>query len=94
MSCRVLGRQVEAATLMLIAQEARRLGAVRLVGEYRPTAKNDMGREHYPRLGFSAIETPGGAAGRDDGADGAFYALPLDGYAPETLFMQIAEGAS
>ena len=53
MSCRVLGRQVEAATLMLIAQEARRLGATRLVGEYRPSAKNDMVREHYQRLGFT-----------------------------------------
>ncbi len=94
MSCRVLGRQVEAATLMLVAQEARRLGATRLVGEYRPTAKNDMVREHYPRLGFSAIEPPPGEpAGGDDAAAGAFYALPLAGFEPETLFMQVAEGA-
>jgi FkbH-like protein len=92
MSCRVLGRQVEAATLMLIAQEARRLGAVRLVGEYRPTAKNEMVREHYPRLGFSAIEPPPDAAG-DAAAGAAFYALPLAGFEAETLFMQIAEGA-
>jgi len=91
MSCRVLGRQVEAATLMLIAQEARRLGAARLVGEYRPTAKNDMVREHYPRLGFSAIEPPADAV-RDDDAGAAFYALPLAGFEPETLFMQVSEG--
>ena len=91
MSCRVLGRQVEAATLMLIAQEARRLGAVRLVGEYRPTAKNDMVREHYPRLGFSAIEPPPGVLDAHDEA--AFYALPLAGFEPETLFMQVSEGS-
>jgi FkbH-like protein len=37
MSCRVLGRQVEPTTLNLIAQEAKRLGAPRLVGAYIPT---------------------------------------------------------
>ncbi|MGI3776053.1 MAG: HAD-IIIC family phosphatase [Janthinobacterium lividum] len=94
MSCRVLGRQVEAATLMLIAREARRLGATRLVGEYRPSAKNDMVREHYQRLGFVAIEPPAGAAhGGDDAAPGAFHALPLEGFEPEELFMQVSEGA-
>ncbi len=92
MSCRVLGRQVEAATLMLVAQEARRLGAMRLVGEYRPTAKNDMVREHYARLGFSAIEPPADAAG-DESSGAAFHALPLEGFEPETLFMQVSEGA-
>ncbi len=92
MSCRVLGRQVEAATLMLIAQEARRLGATRLVGEYRPTAKNDMVREHYRRLGFTTIEPPAGAAG-DDVPGVTFHALPLEGFEPETLFMQVSEGA-
>ena len=34
MSCRVLGRQVEPTTLNLIAQEAAKLGARRVVGEY------------------------------------------------------------
>jgi FkbH-like protein len=60
MSCRVLGRGVEEATLGLVASEAARLGADRLIGEYRPTAKNGMVREHYPRLGFAPLsETPG-----------------------------------
>lgn len=52
MSCRVLGRGVEGATLNLVAAEAQRLGADRLVGEYRPTAKNGMVSEHYVKLGF------------------------------------------
>jgi FkbH-like protein len=59
MSCRVLGRQVEETTLSLIVEEARRMGAKRILGEYRPTAKNDMVREHYPRLGFSALPAEG-----------------------------------
>ena len=61
MSCRVLGRQVEAETLNLIAAEARRLGADRLIGTYRPTAKNAMVREHYLKLGFAPLgEEPDG----------------------------------
>ena len=47
MSCRVLGRQVEPTTLNLIAQEAARLGARRIIGEYIPTKKNAMVKEHY-----------------------------------------------
>ena len=53
MSCRVLGRGMEEETLNLVAAEAIRLGADRLTGEYRPTAKNGMVREHYKKLGFS-----------------------------------------
>jgi FkbH-like protein len=56
MSCRVLGRQVEPTTLNLIAQEAHRLGASRLIGEYLPTKKNGMVRDHYERLGFTVFE--------------------------------------
>ena len=56
MSCRVLGRGMEDETLNLVVAEASRLGARRLVGEYRPTAKNDMVREHYQRLGFAPME--------------------------------------
>jgi FkbH-like protein len=53
MSCRVLGRQVEAATLEALAAVAARRGAAALVGEYRPTARNSMVAEHYTRLGFA-----------------------------------------
>ena len=56
MSCRVLGRGMEAETLNLVVAEARRLGAATLIGDYRPTAKNGMVREHYERLGFTLIE--------------------------------------
>jgi FkbH-like protein len=55
MSCRVLGRQVETATLNLIVSEACKLGATRIIGEYRPTPKNAMVKDHYSRLGFTLV---------------------------------------
>ena len=56
MSCRVLGRQVEPTTLNLVAAMAQRLGGRRLIGEYIPTAKNGMVKDHYPTLGFQPID--------------------------------------
>ena len=84
MSCRVLGRGVEQATLNLVASEAQRLGASRLVGEYRPSAKNDMVREHYPKLGFTPLDAP-------DKAGVARYALDLTAFAPQHVHMRIVE---
>jgi FkbH-like protein len=55
MSCRVLGRQAEQATLNLLVQQAIEQGATALIGEYRRTDKNAMVSEHYARLGFSKI---------------------------------------
>jgi predicted enzyme involved in methoxymalonyl-ACP biosynthesis len=55
MSCRVLGRQVEEATMNLLAAEARRVGARAVIGEYRPSKKNSMVREHYRKLGFESL---------------------------------------
>jgi FkbH-like protein len=57
MSCRVLGRGVEEATLGLMVDEARRMKAERLVGEFRPTAKNGLVRDHYTKMGFLPMET-------------------------------------
>jgi FkbH-like protein len=84
MSCRVLGRQVEQTTLNVIASEARRLGASRLIGEYRPTPKNNIVRDHYRNLGFQLLET------RDDG--GTVWALPLDEFKPLPTFAKVVEG--
>jgi len=55
MSCRVLGRQVEEAMLMKIGEEARNNGVQRLIGIYIPTAKNDMVKGHYLKLGFKLV---------------------------------------
>tara|TARA_R100000541_G_scaffold2171_14_gene8419 strand:- start:110578 stop:112497 length:1920 start_codon:yes stop_codon:yes gene_type:complete len=52
MSCRVLGRQVEDAVLDVLAAAATAAGYRALIGEYRPTERNGMVAEHFPRLGF------------------------------------------
>ena len=62
MSCRVLGRQVEAATLAVVAQQACEIGAATLVGHYESTSKNDMVRDHYARLGFTSKNEREGAS--------------------------------
>lgn len=55
MSCRVLGRGVEAFVLNQIATLARADGVARVVGEYIATARNGMVAGHYPALGFQPI---------------------------------------
>jgi FkbH-like protein len=84
MSCRVLGRQVEPTSLNLIAEQAQRLGARRLIGEYVPTKKNAMVREHYARLGFTVIET--------DESGGSRSVLDLAGFVPVPTFIDVKEG--
>ncbi|MDR3439933.1 HAD-IIIC family phosphatase [Telmatospirillum sp.] len=83
MSCRVLGRQVEQATLNLVVEEAKRLGADRLIGRYRPTAKNRMVENHYPNLGFSPCTVSDG--------DGQCWELTLAERAPSSTFIKIIE---
>lgn len=78
MSCRVLGRGVEAAALHVLAQRAEALGARALIGEYRPTAKNGLVKEHYSKLGFLPISPPEGAA-----LDATFWRYELGGALPE-----------
>jgi len=84
MSCRVLGRQVEVATLNLVAAQARALGAVRLAGEYIPTRKNAMVAGHYARLGFAI------AASAEDGS--SFATLDLTCFEPRHSFITVVEG--
>jgi len=83
MSCRVLGRQVEPTTLNLVAAQAQALGARRLIGEYRPTKKNGMVREHYPRLGFTPLDAA------EDGSSSAV--LDLATFTPAETFIDVRE---
>ena len=86
MSCRVLGRGVERTTLNLVAAQAQALGAERLVGEYIPTKKNGMVRDHYAKLGFE---------GPSELADGSRTAtLDLSRFVPEPTFIHVSEGAT
>ncbi|KXH83022.1 HAD-IIIC family phosphatase [Chryseobacterium kwangjuense] len=53
MSCRVLKRGMEDFTLNTIIDTAKKNGYKYVVGEYLPTAKNQMVKDHYERLGFA-----------------------------------------
>jgi FkbH-like protein len=55
LSCRVLGRHVEAALANRLAAAARRLGATQLVGTYVPSARNGQVANLYERLGFDTL---------------------------------------
>jgi FkbH-like protein len=83
MSCRVLGRQVEAATLNVVVRRARKMGATSLLGVFRPSAKNAMVSDHYPKLGFE----PYGAANGE-----TTWRLSLDAYKEKEVAMTIVEG--
>jgi FkbH-like protein len=83
MSCRVLGRQVEEATMNIVAAEAKRLGASQLVGEYIPTKKNGMVRDHYKKLGFAKV--------REDDGGASSWRLDLATFSPFDTFIALQE---
>lgn len=60
MSCRVFSRTAEEFILRHLLALAAERGAARLIGLYRPTPKNGVVADLYPRLGFS----PAGEEGR------------------------------
>lgn len=53
MSCRVLGRTVEAFILNQIVERSRDAGCCSLIGKYISTRKNGLVAKLYPSLGFS-----------------------------------------
>lgn len=81
MSCRVFGRQVEYAALNVLAQEASLRGARRLVGEYRPTAKNALVENLYLAMGF--VEMPASSPGWRR------FSLDLNSFKPFETFIEI-----
>ena len=56
MSCRVLKRGMENFTLNILVDYAQENGFKRIIGEYLPTLKNNMVKDHYPNLGFKTME--------------------------------------
>ena len=80
MSCRVLGRQVENMVLRELILQGRRVGIKRLTGAWYPTEKNDLVRDHFPKIGFSKT------AEHEDGA--TFWEISTD-VVPETAPMVI-----
>ena len=86
MSCRVLGRGVEQATLNVLAARAHAAGAVELRGRYIPTPKNGIVRDHYKNLGFAPVsEDPDGTS---------VWSLALEGFVPYQTAIEIVETAA
>jgi len=83
MSCRVLKRGMENFTLNTLVEYAAANGFKRIVGEYIPTEKNGMVKEHFPSLGFAP--TPA-----EDGR--ILYALDVDGFRPRECFISPKRG--
>jgi FkbH-like protein len=55
MSCRALGRGLEDAFVRKLAARARARGSSKVIGRYKPTAKNAQCAEFYARNGFRAV---------------------------------------
>ena len=85
MSCRVLGREVEQATLNILAARAKDLGCRSLIGTFKPTDKNSMVKDLFSKLGFEPLDTTGSGETR--------WTLPMSGFTPGTLHMQVTQGA-
>jgi FkbH-like protein len=60
MSCRVLGRTVEAKTLEHLCREAAGRGCRRLRGTHVPTARNQLVRDLYGSFGFELVADAAG----------------------------------
>lgn len=84
MSCRVLKRQVEEEVLNELARLARSRNCSRLEGVYLSTAKNEMVRDFYARMGF--ILTTENEARRE-------FELNLDKFQPASTKIKIMRRA-
>ena len=79
MSCRVLGRGVEAFAMNRVVELARDRGREWVTGTYVPTGKNGMVREFFAQFGFEQAGT------RDDG--GTAWRLRVASYQPRAVCM-------
>ena len=84
MSCRVLGRQVEEAVLEVLVNAARAAGYRTLIGEYRPSGRNGMVAEHYPKLGF--VQHP---VHTEAASDASFWRYDLDSNRSTRHFIEV-----
>jgi predicted enzyme involved in methoxymalonyl-ACP biosynthesis len=64
MSCRAIGRTVGHGLMNHVVRCARDLGYEALIGEYIPTAKNELVAGFYPGVGFQSVETGAGSVQR------------------------------
>lgn len=76
LSCRIMSRTVENAFVNHIIEQAQQMGARFLLGEYIPTAKNEVVASLYPNLGFRQLNLPS-----ENGA--TFWQLDLKEVSPK-----------
>jgi FkbH-like protein len=81
MSCRVLGRKVEHMVLREILDHARSADISKLIGTYRPSDRNKLVIDHYPRLGFTKVAEEESGLTR--------WELLVEGADPETAPMKV-----
>ncbi|ULA65104.1 MAG: Methoxymalonyl-ACP biosynthesis protein FkbH [Nitrospira sp.] len=60
MSCRVIGRTVEATIMERVCRQAEALGCTSLRGTYVPSEKNAMAEDAYAKLGFTLVSQAAG----------------------------------
>jgi FkbH-like protein len=60
MSCRVIGRSLEATVLQELCRAAAERGSSELRGSYVPSPKNELVRDLFPRLGFELADESDG----------------------------------
>jgi FkbH-like protein len=84
MSCRVLKRQVEEEVLNELARLAQARGCTMLEGVYLPTAKNEMVRDFYTRMGFALTQ---------EDADGRKFELSAASFQPLPTKIKITRRA-
>lgn len=62
MSCRVLGRTVEAAMLQSLFEQAQALSCTSVRGRYIPSAKNAPAKDVFHKFGFKLVEESNGSS--------------------------------
>ncbi len=77
MSCRVLKHGMENFALNNMVSAAKAKGYKRIIGEYLPTSKNIIVKDHYPNLGFKKIE----------GAETDQYVLDVENYKDKECYI-------
>lgn len=82
MSCRTFKRRLEHALFDELVAEAARRGIRRIVGHYRPTAKNLLVKDFYATIGFEK-------AAEDEAGNCTFEFTGIEGYRPQCGVMQI-----
>jgi FkbH-like protein len=71
MSCRVMGRDVESAFLSSVEMDLRGAGAAEAESVYLPTAKNEVVRDFWDKMGYERVDESddGGVSYRYDLSD-------------------------